>query len=199
MACGMSASGCEGDLDLDLAGGVVADGLGLDLALLDGILDGGGQQLGVDAVGQLADDQRGLVLLLDDGAEADLAAAFVVFAGIHEGALREVGDELEGLLLEDGDLRLEQFAEIVRQDARGKADGDALRAEHQQERELGGQDDGLLLAAVVGGDEFGQVVVEELRGAPGRSGGTRCSAGRRRDRRCGCCRNCPGPRSDSRG
>ena len=30
--------------------------------------------------------------------------------------------------------------------------------------QLGGQDDGLLLAAVVGGDELGEVVVEELRG-----------------------------------
>ena len=43
--------GGQGDLDLDLAGGIVADGLGLDLALLDGVFDGGGEQLGVDAVG----------------------------------------------------------------------------------------------------------------------------------------------------
>ncbi len=52
----------------------------------------------------------------------------------------------------------------MRQDARGESDGDALRAEHEEEGELGREDDGLLLAAVVGRNEFGEIVVEELRG-----------------------------------
>jgi hypothetical protein len=57
--------------------------------------------------------------------------------------------------------RLQELGEVVRQDAGRHADGDALGAEHEQHRELRGQDDRLLLAAVVAGDELGEGLVEE--------------------------------------
>ena len=63
--------------------------------------------------GKLPDDEHaGNVRLgLDDRAHPDLARALEVAAGVHDAALREVRQHLEGLPLEDGDLRLDQFAE----------------------------------------------------------------------------------------
>ena len=43
------------------------------------------------------------------------------------------------------------------------ADGDAFRAEHEQQRQFAGQGDRLLVAAVVAGHEIGDLVVEKFR------------------------------------
>ncbi len=114
--------------------------------------------------GQFADDERAgdVRLRLDDRAQLDLARALGVAAGVHDAALREIGQQRERFALEDGDLRLDQLAEIVRQHARAQAHGDAFRAEHQQQRQLGGQRDGFLVAPVVAGDRLGELVVENL-------------------------------------
>ena len=69
-------------------------------------------------------------------ADFDLARAVLVFARVHQAAGLEIGQALERLLLENGDLRLEQLREIVRQNARGHADRDAFGAEHEQQRQL---------------------------------------------------------------
>jgi hypothetical protein len=66
------------------------------------------------------------------------------------------------LFFENRDLRLEQFREIVRQNFARHPHRDAFRAEHQQQRQLGGQCNWLFVAAVVAGDEFGQFVVEDF-------------------------------------
>ena len=50
----------------------------------------------------------------------------------------------------------------MRQDAAREADRDALRAEHQRERQLGGERHRLLIAPVVAGDELRDLVVEQL-------------------------------------
>ena len=143
--------------------GEIVDALDLDLALARGVLDGANQRVGGGRGRDFLDDDGGLVLDLDLGADLDLARAVLVAAGVHEAAGLEVGQALERLLLEDGDLGLEQLGEVVRQDARGHAHGDAFGAEHEQQRQLAGQGDRLLVAPVVAGHELGDLVVEHLR------------------------------------
>jgi hypothetical protein len=155
--------GGEGDFDLDLAGGVVADGLGLDLALLGGVFDGPDERFGGHAVGQLADDEGGLVLLIDDGAQADLAAAFVVSRASIRPPWGKSGTSLRAF---SGGWRSGPGA-VRRSCAAGRGwtgRRRCFRAEHEQQRQLGRQHDGLLVAAVVGGDELGEVGIEQLRG-----------------------------------
>ena len=74
----------------------------------------------------------------------------------------EIGQHFERLLLENGDLRLEQLRKIVRQDAARHADGDAFRPQHEQQGKFAGQRDRLLFPAVVAGDKFRQRIVEQL-------------------------------------
>ena len=112
--------------------------------------------------GNLADDKRALVLLLDVRAHQHVAAPVVVGSRIHQPALGKIGQHAERLLAENGDLGFEQLGKIVRQDARGNADRDPFGAQHQQQRNLRGKRDRLLLAPVIGRDELGQIVVEEL-------------------------------------
>ena len=50
----------------------------------------------------------------------------------------------------------------MRQHPRAQSDGDALRAEQQEERQLGRERDGFLIASVVAGDRLGEFVVENL-------------------------------------
>ena len=72
---------------------------------------------------------------LDARAHQHVAPPVVVGPRVHQAALGKVGQDLERLLLQDRDLRFEQLGEIVRQDAGGDADGDALGAEHEQQGE----------------------------------------------------------------
>ena len=73
----------------------------------------------------------------------------------------EVGVELEGFVVEVGDGGLTQLIEVVGQDLRREAHGNALGALCEQERELHGQHDGLLVAAVVGELPLGGLGVED--------------------------------------
>ena len=125
----------------------------------------------------------GFVLRLDAGADFDRAFAVLIIARVHQAAGRKIRQAFERLLFENRDLRFEQFGKIVRQNARAQADGDAFRAEHQRERQFAGQGDRLVVASVVTRNEIGDFVVEKFRRAPVRSGGIRCNAARRRDRR----------------
>ena len=150
----------------------------LTLALLRGRLDRGDEALGGGRRRDLADDDGLLVLALDPRPHPDLAAPVVVLADIHEPAGGEVGEELDGLLLEDRDLRLEQLGEVVRQDLGRHADGDALGAGDQQDRELGRQDDRLFVATVVGRPVLGEGLVEE--GLAGELGQPALDVARRR-------------------
>ena len=88
-------------------------------------------------------------VVLPHGAHLDLAEAVLVLAHVNDAAGLEVGVELERLLLDEGDLRLEELDEVVREDRRREAHGDAVRAHHEEERDLRGQEHGLLLAPVV--------------------------------------------------
>ena len=149
-------------LDLDLVGGEVVDALDLDLALVRSVLDGADQRVSRGGRRDFLDDDRGLVLDLELGAYLDFARPVLVAAGVHEAAGLEVGQTLERLFLEDSNLRFQQLGEIVRQDARGHADRNAFGAEHEQQRQLAGQGDGLLVAAIVARHKLGDLIVEHL-------------------------------------
>ena len=150
------------DLDLDLLRRVVVDALDLDLALVRGVLDGADQRVGRGRGRDFLDDDCGLVLDLEFGADLDFPCPVLVTTGVHESAGMEVGQALERLLFEDGDLGFEQLGEIVRQNARGHAHRDTFGAEHEQQRQLAGQGDGLLVAAVVAGHKLGDLIIEHL-------------------------------------
>jgi hypothetical protein len=90
-----------------------------------------------------------------------LAAAIVVLRDVHDAALWEVGVELEALALQQADLRLPELAQVVGQDPRGHANGDALDTQHQHHRQLHRQTYRLAAASVVAGNELGERLVEE--------------------------------------
>ena len=151
-------------------GGLVADvGDPLDLAVAHQLRDLVGQVVGVDLVGELGDHQALAALDLldaDDGALGDGAASRAVgvldaLVAQDGGAGGEVGagDEFEERLQQflaggsgvvEGPLDAAgQLAQVVRGDARGHADRDALGPVGQQIGEAGGQDGRLLVAPVV--------------------------------------------------
>jgi hypothetical protein len=151
------------DRDLHLLGGEIVDRPDLQFPLPGGVLDRPDQRIGGGPRRDLGDHHGVLVLDPHPGADADAAPAVVVLLGVHQAAGGKVGDDLEGAALEDGDLGFEQLDEVVGQDAGGQADRDALGTEHEEERQLAGQRDRLLVAAVVGRNELGELVVEQLR------------------------------------
>ena len=135
-------------------------------------------------VGQLGDDQRLAaapdVLGVGLAAHAHAAAAGLVgvedaLAAEDDAAGREVGSRhvrherggggaavhlVEGGIVDVGDDRGDDLAQVVRRDVRRHADGDPRRAVDEQVREARRQHDRLLLAAVVVGDEVDGVGVE---------------------------------------
>ena len=121
------------DLDLDVLRREIVDGFDLELALVRRRLRWSAMSESVVVVGGISvmtTVDSSLTLML--GADFHRAFAVLIIARVHQAAGRKIRQALERLLLEDGDLRFEQFGEIVRQNARGQADRDAFRAEHQR-------------------------------------------------------------------
>ena len=145
-----------------MVAGEIPDVGDADLVLLRRFLDGGDERQGVGGGRDLPDDQIP-AFDVDFGPENDPAVAVVVLPDIHHPALLEVGIEVELLALEFGDLRVQQFVEVVRQHAGGHAHRDAVAAHHQQTGHFGRKQHRFLFPPVVVGDEFGDVVVEHRR------------------------------------
>jgi hypothetical protein len=156
---GIRAAG-ERELDLDLVRRVVVDRRDLHAALGDRCLDRSDQALRRGTEGNLADHHRLAIPRLDLRSQLDLARPVLIGRDVHQAALLEVGEELEALLLETGDLRLPDLGQVVGQDLGRHAHRDALGAEHQHDGQLGREHDRLFVAPVVGGHELGQRGVE---------------------------------------
>ena len=124
---------------------------GFDLAFLDGFHNRVLQRFRGLRERNLADDERLLVYLLDLRTHLEHASALsvIVFRHIDTARSGEIGEELEGLLVEVGDGRIADLTEVMRQDLRRESDSDTLSTLCQQQRELHGQGDGLLVATVV--------------------------------------------------
>ena len=151
----------EGEFDVDLVvRGVVVERGYLDAGLVDGALDGVHQPGGIGGRMDLLDHDA-VFFRGDAGPQDDLAQAVLVLGDVHDAALGEVGVDLERFALQDGDLRLQKFVEVVREDHGAGADGEAVGAHEQQGRDFRGEADRLFVAAVVGIDQRGDVVVEE--------------------------------------
>ena len=147
---GINAAG-EVQHDLHLFSGAIFDRGDLELAALGGLLDGGDQRFGGGVEGHFPNGDRLFVLGdVDPGPHPHLAAAVVVFLGIHKAALLEVGEQGDLFAPQKVDLGLEQLPKIVRHDFGGHADGNTFGAEHEHHRHLGGQEDRLILTAIVG-------------------------------------------------
>ena len=104
-----------------------------------------------------------LVEFDDAGADLDRTApqTVVVTRDVDQAARLEVGVEGERLPAQAGDRGVEQLVEVVGQDFRGQADGDAFHALGQQQRKLDRQRDRFLVAAVVGEHPFGRLGIED--------------------------------------
>ena len=148
----------------------------LDALVLDQLADGLGQADARLLVGHLLDDDLRPVAFLVDlgaGAERDLAAAGGVgvedaLPAADDAAGREVGPgqhlhEFERSLASGSSISriggVADFAEVVRRNVGGHADGDAVGAVDQQVGEPAGQDDRLQVPAVVVGDDVDGFVV----------------------------------------
>ena len=154
-----------GTFDLNLNGfrGEIADGFHLQLALARRIFDGADERIGRGGRRDFCDDHSGIVLRLDAGADFHRAFAVLIIARIHQAAGQKIRQTLERLLLEDGNLRFEQFGKIVRQNPCAQTDRDAFRAEHEVEWQFARQRHGLLVATVVAGNEIGDRIIEHFR------------------------------------
>lgn len=142
----------EMDEDFDLGGGVVLDTEDLDFALFVGGDDGVHQGAGGGAEGDLDDAEDVLFVTgFDAGTDADATAAeaAVVVGGVHDAALGEIGEDVEVLFAEGGDAGVAEFDEVVRENAAGEADCDALDALGEEKGEFDGERDGLLITSVI--------------------------------------------------
>ena len=149
------------DLDLHLLRRIVVDGGDLDLAGLDRLLDVLHQSLGRNPGRDFADHQRLVVDHVDVGPHPHAAAAIVVFGNIHDAGGEEIGEALERTSFEDRHLGIDKLVEVVWQDAGGETDGDPLRSQHQDHRQLGGQRYRLAVAAIIGIDKLGDFRIEQ--------------------------------------
>jgi hypothetical protein len=144
--------GAHVDDDFHLFGGVVVHFPYLDFSLFVGLDDGLLDGLGCGAVGDFGNGERALVDFGDACAHLHYAAAqsVVVARHVDEAARLEVGIERERFAPQTGYGGVDEFVEVVRQDFRGEAHRDTLYPLRQQQRELHGQRDGFLVAAVIG-------------------------------------------------
>ena len=122
-----------------------------DLALLDGFLNTVYQAVNGLRVGQVAYDERFLVQFLNLRPHLQHAAALsvVVFAHVDAAACLEVGIEVELLAVQVRDGCIAYLTEVMGQDFRRQAHGNTLGSLREQQRELDGQGDRLLVASVV--------------------------------------------------
>ena len=145
--------GGQEDADLDMLGGAVLDFGDAHFALVDRFEHRIDEARGCRAEGDLADDEFFGFPLFDAGAHLDAASAesVIVVGDICDAALREIGKEFEGLLLQHRNAGVDELVKIVRQDFAGETDGDALGSVGEDKGELCRQGHGFLVAAVVAG------------------------------------------------
>ena len=160
-------AGDEREDDLGVVARAVVDRLDRHLLRAGGALDRGDERLGRLAVGQLGHDdllRAAILAQLELRAHADAPVAVLVAGAVGEAAGGEVREEPRlGLrVFDELDLGAQQLDEVVREDVGRHADGDAVGAEHQQERELAREQDRLLVAAVVARDVLRGLLVEDL-------------------------------------
>ena len=148
--------------DFDFFRGKIVDALDLQLAFARRVFDGSDQRFRRGRRRNFLNHHRRIVFDFDLCADLDRAFAIGVFARIHQSAGDKIRQTFERLLFENGNLRLEQFGKIVRQNARRHSDRNAFCAEHQEQRQFAGQRDRLFVASVVARNEFSDLVVENF-------------------------------------
>ena len=138
-------------LYLDLRSRQVFHVTGLDLALLDGFQNGVDDGLRRLGERNLADDQRLRVqfLYLGTHLQHTTALSVVVFRHVDAATRREVGIKMELLVVQIGNGSVAQLHEVVRQDLGRQTYGNTLGTLCQQQRELHGQRDRLLVTTIV--------------------------------------------------
>ena len=138
--------------NLSMVAGEVIETLNLDLTLFDCLSYRLDERIGGFTKRHIGDTQRLLVDLVDATTYLDDAATstIVIFRNVDEATRREVGVKLKRFAFETGNRRIEQFVEVMRQDLRRKTHSNTLHALGEEQRELDGKVDRLLLATIVG-------------------------------------------------
>ena len=113
-------------------------------------------------MGGISQITKGRLVLTFISRDLDAASCRRQYSGVHQTASLKIRQTLEGLLLENGDLRLEQLRKIVRQDSARHPDRNPFRPQHQQHGQLGRQGDRLLVSSVVARNKLRQFVIEDF-------------------------------------
>ncbi len=140
----------QSDFDIHLRCGKVVDGRHLQLATLGGTLNGRNQRIRGGIRGHFPNHHLLVAIRLNLGTDADLTQPIRIPRDVHQTARREIGIELERLVLQNRDLRLQQFREIVGEDVGSHTHRNAVRTHHQQRGDFAGKHHGLLVAPVIG-------------------------------------------------
>ena len=171
------------DFDLDIFGREIVDGFYFEFSFLHRVFNRSDQRLRGGGRRNFCDDDSGFVLRLDAGADFHRAFAVLIIARVHQTAGRKIRQAFERLFFENGNLRFEQFGEIVRQNPRAQTDRDAFRAEHEVERQFARQRHRLFVAPVVARNKIRDRVVENFRAREFGQTTFDVTRARRRDRR----------------
>ena len=150
------------NLYLHLGRGEVGNVLGLDLPFLDGFRDTLAQGVYGLGVGELTDDQRLVVELLDlcSHLQHTTPLTVVVFADINATACGEVGIQHEALTFQVGDSGFADFIVVMGEDLRTQSYGNTFCSLGQQQRVFGRKGDGFLVPSVVAQLPLGGLGIE---------------------------------------
>ena len=125
-------------LDLHVGSSQILHLAGLDLSLFHCLHDGILNALRSLREGNLSDDERLLVYLLNFRPHFDGASTLpvVILADVDATRCGEIGEELEGLFVEVGDGCITNLTEIMGQDLRGEAHSNTFCTLGQYQWEL---------------------------------------------------------------
>ena len=140
------------NFNFDPLGCVIHDFADLDFAALVGLEDGIDDPPGGGPKGNFPDEEGFFVVLLDTSPAADFSttATVLVMRSIHQATGRKIRQQNKRLFAQDANRCLDEFDEIMGQNAGGQAHRNALHTLRQQQRKLGWQRNGFLLATIVG-------------------------------------------------
>jgi hypothetical protein len=124
---------------------------GHPLPFIIGFNDGIDQSGCSGTVREVGNNQGFFVFDADAGTNTDAAAPFavIIIGNINHAPGGEVGMQLEGFTPETGDGGINEFVEVVREDAGGQSDGYTFYTLGQQQGEFHGQSFGFSFTSVI--------------------------------------------------
>ena len=157
---GMHASG-KANLNLDFLTRIIANPRDFEFVFPGCTFNRGDKGIRRRAKRQLAHDNAFGVFGIELGTHEHFAIAIGVFGHIDKTARRKIGKDLKLLSLEIGNLRLQQFDQIVGQNPRGHTRRNTLSALREKHGNFRRKNNGFVIASIVGFDVFGNLRIKE--------------------------------------